>query len=168
MHHQCAVSCSWKCCSVSLCLPHHISIISIWGRNEGNVLFNKTLNTFYLRFYGIRHMVKNHSDFERGNLLPHGLFFLCAARVILYAPSHRQDSTNHSLCYTNRGALAGMRNSSVSPLWGIDPKSDCTIGKRSSTVLYPASENAGQFHTLFQYLNPFECLFICLLSYLFT
>ena len=34
------------------------------------------------------------------------------ARVLLYAPSHRQDSTYHSLCYTSRGALAGTRNSS--------------------------------------------------------
>ena len=45
-------------------------------RKEGNVLFNNTLNTFYSRLYGIRHMVKNHSDRERGNLLlPHGLLF---------------------------------------------------------------------------------------------
>ena len=39
-------------------------------RKEGNVLFNDALNTFYLRLYGIRHMVKDHSDSERGNLLP--------------------------------------------------------------------------------------------------
>ena len=44
------------------------------GRNEGNVLFNDALNTFYLQLYGVRHMVKDHSDSERGNLLPpHGL-----------------------------------------------------------------------------------------------
>ena len=35
------------------------------------------------------------------------------ARVLLYAPSHRQDSTYHGLCYTSRGALAGTRNSSM-------------------------------------------------------
>ena len=35
------------------------------------------------------------------------------ARVILYAPSHRQDRTYHGLCYTSRGALAGTRNSST-------------------------------------------------------
>ena len=29
------------------------------GRKEGNVLFNDTLNTFYLRLYGFRHMVKD-------------------------------------------------------------------------------------------------------------
>ena len=35
------------------------------GRKEGNVLFNDTLNTFYLRLYGVRHMVKDHSDIEK-------------------------------------------------------------------------------------------------------
>ena len=45
-------------------------------RKEGNVLFNDALNTFYLRLYGVRHMVKDHSDSERGNPLPpHGLLF---------------------------------------------------------------------------------------------
>ena len=36
------------------------------GRKEGNVLFNDALNTFYLRLYGVGHMVKNQSDRERG------------------------------------------------------------------------------------------------------
>ena len=47
------------------------------NRKEGNVLFNDTLNTFYLRSYGVRHMVKDHSDSERGNPLPplYGLLF---------------------------------------------------------------------------------------------
>ena len=39
--------------------------------------------------------------------------FRLAARVLLYAPSHRQDSTYHGLCYTSRGALAVTRNSSM-------------------------------------------------------
>ena len=46
------------------------------GKKEGNVLFNNTLNTFYLWLYDIRHMVKDHSDSERGNPLPpHGQLF---------------------------------------------------------------------------------------------
>ena len=46
------------------------------GRKEGNVLFNDALNTFYLRLYGVGHMVKDHLDSERGNPLPpHGLLF---------------------------------------------------------------------------------------------
>ena len=44
-----------------------------------------------------------------------GYSFRLTARVLLYAPSHRQDSTYHSLCYTSRGALAGTRNSSMCP-----------------------------------------------------
>ena len=47
------------------------------GRKEGNVLFNNALNTFYLRLYGVRHMVMDHSDSEKGNPLPlHRLLFL--------------------------------------------------------------------------------------------
>ena len=46
------------------------------GRKEGNVLFNDALYTFYLRLYGVGHMVKDHSDSERGKPLPpHGLLF---------------------------------------------------------------------------------------------
>ena len=47
------------------------------GRKEGTVLFNDALNTFYLRLYGVRHMVKDHSDSDRRNPLPpQGLLFL--------------------------------------------------------------------------------------------
>ena len=90
---------------------------TILRRKEGrNVLFNDALNTFYLRLYGVRHTVKDHSDNERGNPLPpHGRLFPISGRVLLYAPSHRQDSTFHGLCYTCRGALAGTRNSSMGP-----------------------------------------------------
>ena len=37
---------------------------------ERNVLFNDALNTFYLRLYGVRHMVKDHTDSEKENPLP--------------------------------------------------------------------------------------------------
>ena len=37
---------------------------------ERNLLFNDALNTFYLPLYGVRHMVKDHSDSEKGNPLP--------------------------------------------------------------------------------------------------
>ena len=39
-----------------------------------------------------------------------GYSFRLIARVLLYAPSHRQDSTYHGFCYTSRGSLAGTRN----------------------------------------------------------
>ena len=40
-----------------------------------------------------------------------GYSYRLTARVLLYAPSHRQDS----LCYTSHGAMAGTRNSSMGP-----------------------------------------------------
>ena len=59
-------------------------------------LFNDALNTFLLRLYGVRHMVKDHSDSKRGNPLPpHGLLFPNSSKVFLYASSHRQDNTYH-------------------------------------------------------------------------
>ena len=54
------------------CIPPNLKE----GRKEQNVLFNDALNTFYLRLYGVRHMVKDHSDSEKGNPLPpHRLLF---------------------------------------------------------------------------------------------
>ena len=48
--------------------PHGEQIKKIYERN---VLVNDALNTFYLRLYGVRHiMVKDHSDSEKGNPLP--------------------------------------------------------------------------------------------------
>ena len=45
-------------------------------QKEGTILVNDALNIFYLRLYGVRHMVKDHSDSERGNPLPpHRLLF---------------------------------------------------------------------------------------------
>ena len=56
-----------------------------WGGGGGreiNVLFNDALNIFYLRLYGVRHMVKDHSDSEKGNPLPplHGLLFSISSK----------------------------------------------------------------------------------------
>ena len=52
------------------------TILIVRKEKERNVLFNDALNTFYLRLYGIGHMVKNNLDSERRiSLLPqHGLF----------------------------------------------------------------------------------------------
>ena len=47
--------------------------VSERGRKEGNILFNTTLNTFYSRLYGVRHMVKNHSVNKQGFFYMHHL-----------------------------------------------------------------------------------------------
>ena len=91
--------------------PTGIGCVSLQAA-DGNVLFNDALNTFYLRLYGVRHKVKDHSDNERGNKLPPiGLLFPISSKG-----SQRQDCTYHGLCCTSRGALAGTRNSSMGPL----------------------------------------------------
>ena len=56
----------YVCVWVYLCVYECICIcVWVYVRKEGNVLFNDALNTLYLWLYGVRHMVKNHSDRER-------------------------------------------------------------------------------------------------------
>ena len=72
--------------------------------------------------YYISHMVKDHSAREE-SLCCHYMdySFWLAARDLLYAPFHRQDRTYQGIHYTSCVALAGTRNSSMGPPWGIDP-----------------------------------------------
>ena len=49
-----------------------------------------------VRLYGVRHMVKDRSDSEKGNpLLPHRLLFPISSKGSFICTSHRQDSTYH-------------------------------------------------------------------------
>ena len=61
-----------------------------------------------------------------------GYSFRSAARVLLYASSHRQNNSYHSLCYTSHEALAGMRNSSMGSPRRIDPMTHRTMSERSN------------------------------------
>ena len=83
-----------------------------YERKEGNVLLNDAHNKFYLWLYGyIRHMVKDHSDSDSGNLLPpHWLLFPVYQLGIFYT-HYPTDRTS----YTSSGTLAGARNSSMNP-----------------------------------------------------
>ena len=59
-------------------------------KEEGNVLFNDALNTFYLRLCGNVYMVKDHSDSKRGNMLPpHRLLFPISSKDICIIPPDR-------------------------------------------------------------------------------
>ena len=85
---------------------HSTHFIYGYMERERNVLFNDALNRFYLRLYGVGHMVKDHSDSERGNPLPpHRLLFSINSMgsFICIIPQTGQPG----LCYTSRGALAG-------------------------------------------------------------
>ena len=73
-------------------------------------------------------MVKDHSDNERGNLLPpHGL--LSDLQQGFFYIHHPTDKIAHTSPYTSRGALAGMRNLSIVPHTShvIDSKNICKI-----------------------------------------
>ena len=81
--------------SFNICLmPYHRKYnVLIASLNKKTFpLFNDALITFYLQLYGVRNMVKDHSDSKRGNLLsPNGLL------VLLYAPSLTKIQYSHFL-----------------------------------------------------------------------
>ena len=58
-------------------------------------LFKDTLNTFYLRLYGVRHVVKGHSDSERGNPLP----TLSVKQQGLFYMHHPTDRISHATAF---------------------------------------------------------------------
>ena len=97
------------------------------------MLFNDALNTFYLRLYGVRHVVKDHSDSERGNPLPpHGLLFPIRSKgslicIIPQTGSYIPRPLLHQSCSTgwNEKLLNGS-----SP-WRIDPTTHHTVSERS-------------------------------------
>ena len=83
-------------------------------------------------------MVKDHSDSEKGNALPpHRLFFPISSKG-----SHRQDNTYHGLCYTSRGALDGMRNSSMGPPLRMNPMTHHTMSECSYHGAISCSQNS--------------------------
>ena len=63
-------------------LPYFHWLLFPIRRQEGNVLFNDALNTFYLRLYAVGHMVNDPSDSQRGNPLPplHEILFLISRK----------------------------------------------------------------------------------------
>ena len=88
---------------------HHFN-----GRKEGNVLFNNALNILFYSYMASDIWLRTILIVREETCCRHiGYSYRLTARVLLYAPSHRQDSTYHSLCYTSHGALAGTRNSSM-------------------------------------------------------
>ena len=90
----------------------------------------KTLlaNIDVLRLY-TKHQTQNGDVHQNShiNIYFMGFSFRLAARVLLYAPSHRQNIKYSGLSYTNRGALTWMRNSSVGPAWRIDSMTHHTM-----------------------------------------
>ena len=91
----------YLCMYVYVCICY---LCILLRERDRNVLFNDALNTFYLRLYGIRLIVTDHSDSDKGNpLLPYRLLLSINSKVLLYAPSHKQDNTYHGLCYTSHG-----------------------------------------------------------------
>ena len=69
------------------------------NRNEGNVLFNDALSTFYLLLNGITHMVKYHSNSEREETLCRHLGYSSRLAARFFYMHHTTDRITHTTAF---------------------------------------------------------------------
>ena len=84
------------------------------GRKKGKVLFDDQLSIFIMVIW---HQAYGKTDRDETHGCHYiGYFFQLAARDLLYAPSHGQDSIYHVLCYTNMNTHCTMNGRSTMEL----------------------------------------------------
>ena len=93
-------------------------------------LFDDALNTFYLRLYGVRYIVKP-TQIGREETCCHHIGYSFRGFFYMHHPTDRITHVYHGLCYTSRRALAGTRNSLMGPSWRMDPTTHRTMSERS-------------------------------------
>ena len=93
---RCVLSCLWDGRKEMLYLTTHSTHLIIYGW-----------------LYGVRHMVKDHSDSKRGNpLLPHGLLFLISSKgsFICIIPQSHIFITSHLSLVSIKQTLAQIKS----------------------------------------------------------
>ena len=92
--------------------------IHINARKEGkNVLFNNTLNTFYIRSYGVRHMVNDHSEETCCHHMGYSLQ-LAARFFYMHLPT---DRITHTMVFVTPVEIAQWIHHEGSIWWTIEP-----------------------------------------------
>ena len=91
------------------------AIVNTWDKGEREMFYLTTHSTHFIYGYMASDIwLRTILIVRKETCCLHiGFSFRLTARVLLYASSHRQNNTYHSLRYTSRGALAGTRNSSM-------------------------------------------------------
>ena len=110
-------SSSYCCCTSSKIFVIVRNEWQLLREREREMFYLTTHSTHFIYSYMASHIWVRTILIVRKETRCHhiGYSYRLTARVLLYAPSHRQDNTYHGLCYTSRGALAGTRNISMGP-----------------------------------------------------
>ena len=92
-----------------VCLHYHEEVLAVFFIREREMFYLTTHSTHFIYGYmasdiWLRTILIVRKETRCRHI---GYSYRLTARVLLYAPSHRQDNTYHGLCYTSRGAMAG-------------------------------------------------------------
>ena len=105
----------------------NIADFNIQGRKE---MFY--LTTLYLRLCGVGHMVKDHSDSEKGNpLMPHGLLFPISSKGSFTGTKSYRIA--HTMAFVTQVVEHWLEREIAqwSTPWRIDPTTHCTMSECS-------------------------------------
>ena len=117
-------------------------------REREKCFINHTLNTFYLRLYGVRHMVKDHSNSEKGN--PSAMFSTGGEMYSLNLPLNRLRAISQRVGdggLTGRVTVLGGNGDDAFLFWATCPTGTTMVtGGSSGAVggrLFQISTTAG-------------------------
>ena len=112
-------------------------------RSRKDMIYLTRTQHNFIWLHGVGHMVKDHSARRETRCCHYMCYsFRLAARVLLHAPSHSQDSTYHSLCYTSRGEIAewvnheGSFRRPMAPLLNDLPRNYISLQSRKNYNVY--------------------------------
>ena len=112
--------CEWsftKCTSIQMCKKVLSQQPCCWMLGRREMFYLTTHSTHFIYGYmasdiWLRTILIVRKETRCCHI---GYSYRLTARVLIYAPSHRQDNIYHGLCYSSCGALARVRNSSMGP-----------------------------------------------------
>ena len=133
-----------------------------WVSRERNVLFNDALNTFYLRLYGIRHMVKDHSDSEKGSPLPPHRLLLSINSKGSFICTIPHDRITHTTTFVTPVVEHWLEREIAQWVHPVKDRSDDPSHHERTLYLWATSRSL-EFQKQFMHLKLFFT--ICLMPY---
>ena len=117
--------CVCVCVCVCVYTCRHTTILSYIQEGRKDMFYLTTHSTHFI--YGYMASDISTQIAREETRCRHSYSFRLTARVLLYAPSHRQDSTYHGFCYTSREYWLEREIDQ----WRIDPTNHRTMSERS-------------------------------------
>ena len=131
---------------MAICINQVVCMFVCTRERKGNVLFNDALNTFYLRLYGVKHMVKDHSD-------SNGLLFSIDSKD--FYMHHPTDRITHTTAFVTPVVEHWLEREIAQWVHTVEDRSDDP--SHHERTLLPRS-----YISLLLYVCVYICMYVCM------